>query len=365
MLAQSDPEDAVVQGIFDRLLVFQILGRTIRAAIGFFVLFASVWAGCCPASLAQELSDLKGTWIRTDSPTRADQPPIGAWIKIDGGPLVVLSWARPARIADAQGQHGANFVWRSDSFSCWYEITRGENTLTFRLARGDPPLVCLESSTFASVSPPADGRRHAEKIKDCDDLTAHPNDTRRPFGNPGVPSRKIEVARAIPACQSAIFARPLDTRIMFQLGRAFFKTGDAVSVAEAIRLFRKAAEAGDAMAMAALGVAHAGGHGVSADGPEAERWLRKSANGGNAAALGFLGHMYEHGLGVAKDEAEALRLYRKSADSGVAMAMGALGVMYRDGRGVPKDETEAARWFRKGADAGDEFSSAALKRLQR
>jgi TPR repeat protein len=62
-----------------------------------------------------------------------------------------------------------------------------------------------------------------------------------------------------------------------------------------------------------LGVMYADGQGVGKDEAEAVRLYRKAADLGNTDAMNHLGDMYFYGRGVAKDEAKAVDLYRKAA----------------------------------------------------
>jgi hypothetical protein len=64
-----------------------------------------------------------------------------------------------------------------------------------------------------------------------------------------------------------------------------------------------------------LGV-HEAGKGVAQAYSEAVRLFRKAADMGDANAIINLGTMYANGRGVAQDGAEAMRLYRKAADMG-------------------------------------------------
>ena len=56
------------------------------------------------------------------------------------------------------------------------------------------------------------------------------------------------------------------------------------------------------------------GEGVAKDLAEAARLFRLAADEGNAYGQNALGAMYLEGTGVAKDEAEAARLFRLAAD---------------------------------------------------
>jgi hypothetical protein len=115
------------------------------------LLFLACTVAVAPAG-AQELARFSGTWIKKNAPG------IGTWIRIEVDAQrpsrVFLSWAAPFVAADAQGQYGANVVWRNDSSSCWYDMRRAGTELTVRLTKGDPPGACLEDSLFALQDAP-------------------------------------------------------------------------------------------------------------------------------------------------------------------------------------------------------------------
>ncbi len=66
------------------------------------------------------------------------------------------------------------------------------------------------------------------------------------------------------------------------------------------------------------------GRGVEKDEAEAVRLYRLAADQGDAAAQYNLGRMFEKGKGVEKDEAKAVRLYRLSAKQGYSPSQEAL-----------------------------------------
>jgi TPR repeat protein len=66
------------------------------------------------------------------------------------------------------------------------------------------------------------------------------------------------------------------------------------------------------------------GQGVAQDYAEAVRLYRLAAEQGHAAAQNNLGYMFEHGKGVRKNRAEAIRWYRLAAAQGQAVASSAL-----------------------------------------
>jgi TPR repeat protein len=106
-----------------------------------------------------------------------------------------------------------------------------------------------------------------------------------------------------------------------------------------------------------LGVCYEDGSGVAQDEAEAVRLFRLAADQGNANAQCNLGMCYEDGSCVAKDEAEAVRLYRLAADQGLAIAQSNLGQCYDYGSCVAKDEAgaEAVRLFQQAAEKGDPY----------
>eukprot|EP00729_Bicosta_minor_P032469 gene32469-biopygen20871 len=101
-----------------------------------------------------------------------------------------------------------------------------------------------------------------------------------------------------------------------------------------------------------LGVIYDTGKGVEQDHVEAVKWFRKSAEAGYADAQFNLGNMYRIGEGVEQDHVAAVKWYQKAAEAGNAKGQYNLGIMYHDGEGVEQDHVEAAKWFRKSAEAG-------------
>ena len=58
------------------------------------------------------------------------------------------------------------------------------------------------------------------------------------------------------------------------------------------------------------------GQGVEQSDTEAVKWYRKGAEAGNAEAMSNLGWMYDNGQGVEQSETEAVKWYRKAAEAG-------------------------------------------------
>jgi S1-C subfamily serine protease len=128
---------------------------------------------------------------------------------------------------------------------------------------------------------------------------------------------------------------------------------------QAISWYRRAADEGDAAAMAAVGdliyrtfKADGTAEGTP-DGAQAMPWFRKAAAAGDGFAMAMLGEMYLFGNGVEKDQAGAVVWLQKGADNGSSHAMLMLGTCYEAGWGVPQDRDTAHQWQQRAADRGN------------
>jgi TPR repeat protein len=160
---------------------------------------------------------------------------------------------------------------------------------------------------------------------------------------------KINTDLAISACETAVRQFPNSSRLIYQLGRAYY---GAQNYDAALAQFRKAADSGNAAGQALLGAMYGNGQGVQQDYAQAVAWSRKAADQGLALAQTNLGIMYEKGQGVPQDYTQALAWYRKAADQGYATAQFGLGTMYQSGEGLSQDYALAVAWYRKAADQG-------------
>lgn len=172
--------------------------------------------------------------------------------------------------------------------------------------------------------------------------------------------------------------------------------------ASAVKLFRQAAEQGDADAQFGLGVMLANGHGAAQDYAAAAHWFQKAAALGNPAPCFYLGLLYENGLGVSKDYAEATKWYSRAAattgpiglqfdlatggakelrppedssqvikdfpmvpDHAQAGAAYNLGMMSWNGRGAAANSVEAYKWFVLATTRGSRLAEYNLRNLAR
>ena len=138
------------------------------------------------------------------------------------------------------------------------------------------------------------------------------------------------------------------------LGVCYFRgQGVPRDPAEAVRLYKIAAEMGFGNAQFSLGVCLQRGVGAPVNSREAFTWLKLAADGGLAGAQCAVGHALQTGHGVEADKAAAVGYYRLAAEQGRATAMYSLGLCYRDGAGVPRNPSFAVLWLNRALDAGN------------
>ncbi len=233
----------------------------------------------------------------------------------------------------------------------------------------------------------------------------------------GAPKEKLEYKKPAPVEKPSALA-PAKPALAPLTGDEFFvlsgevKDGDA----EALRLLRMHAEAGEAGAQSYLGFTYRYGLGVAKDEREAMKWykmaaaqgdaeaesalkelssldenekesplveltkdqldalfkkadeealrtLRSHAEAGEPAAQSTLGEVFEQGKGVLKDESQAFQWYQKVAEQGFAREQCWLGEMCEHGKGVTKDINRAIHWYRLAAAQENADAESALKRL--
>jgi len=168
--------------------------------------------------------------------------------------------------------------------------------------------------------------------------------------------------------QLAMLRRNVENGIpaaMRQLGLKYASgsPGLVPSHKKAARLWHRAADLGDVMAMCFLGSAYYYGRGVKLDKKKAVKFYRMPADQGMADAQFNLGRAFFKGHGVALDYVEAARLYKLAADQGHTEAETQLGVMYqcKGLPGVAQDFTEGNRLLKRAAAKGDEGAITVLK----
>lgn len=179
----------------------------------------------------------------------------------------------------------------------------------------------------------------------------------------GVGYTSLRGAAARAACARAMAEQPSEARFVAYAARAADKAGDA---REAVRLYRLAADQGNALAQNNLGVMYEGGQGMlPRNDREAERLYRLSADQGFPGGQANLGVLYATGRGgLPRNDREAVRFWMLAAEQEDPQAQNNLGRMYAEGRGgLPRDAREAARMWRMAADQGSAEAMGNLRKL--
>ncbi|SHI43432.1 hypothetical protein SAMN02745194_00353 [Roseomonas rosea] len=142
------------------------------------------------------------------------------------------------------------------------------------------------------------------------------------------------------------------------LAALFLRGGRGVEVdfARAADLYRRAAEAGDALAQDMLSWMLLEGEVMPPDPAEARRWALKAAEGGVAASMTRLGMLHHHAMGVERDVAEAARWWRMAAERGDADGQAMLGAAHHLGAGVARDGVAALAWLLRAEAGGSELA---------
>jgi tetratricopeptide (TPR) repeat protein len=182
----------------------------------------------------------------------------------------------------------------------------------------------------------------------CERLATHPRDASA--NNPGVEfeTLRANAEAAINACHAAAAAHPDIAHYVALEARA---TAAAGRLDDAIALFRKAADGGDARAMVTLGLMLDEGDGMPKDHVAANGYYEKAAARGSPDGAIDLALALLSGSGVERDTARAISLLRGAMQMNSGIAAFDLGVLAQDGKaGRP---SEALDFFRKASDFGD------------
>ena len=122
---------------------------------------------------------------------------------------------------------------------------------------------------------------------------------------------------------------------------------------EALRWFRRAADAGVPMGMNMVGRCLENGWGTAVDFADAATWYRRAADMELDWAMYNYAHMLANGRGVARDRAQALQWFQRAAALGHARSMNFVGQYYELGWEVEADFATAVDWYRRSAEGGD------------
>ena len=134
---------------------------------------------------------------------------------------------------------------------------------------------------------------------------------------------------------------------------------EALSGEWQIRAWKKEAEDGDAHAMVAIGEAYDDGtHGLAVSIEEAFKWYKKAADLRNITGMAYAGYHLLMGNGVKKNSTHGMALVAAAAEMGPGSrhACHTLAECYDEGtNGLPKDREQAKFWYKKASDDSCRF----------
>jgi TPR repeat protein len=202
------------------------------------------------------------------------------------------------------------------------------------------------------------GANARAEVKDygaaCDGYALNRHDLDAPPGAEGVRFENVPGSdEAIKACEKAIEAAPQERRYVAQLARIELRAG---KFDRALADYRKAAEAGSAMAMFSVGFMLENGCGVGKDHRAAISKYQDAAALGQTSAMINLAFAKSIGWDVAFAPDDAKELLERAATAGNADAMALLGDLnlYTEA-GEPKakpDLGKAFEWYRNAYKGG-------------
>lgn len=135
---------------------------------------------------------------------------------------------------------------------------------------------------------------------------------------------------------------------MFRLGCMYRDTYDYVS--EALGWFEKAGEAGFSYAYTCIGEIYRDGEIVSRNYAKAYDYFKKAADDGEYEAQNYLGLMFLQGEHVQENDSKAFQYFKKAAEQDFAAAQYNLGVCYYNGWGTQPRMQLAQYYLKKAAD---------------
>lgn len=134
-----------------------------------------------------------------------------------------------------------------------------------------------------------------------------------------------------------------------ELGSLLGKEGQK---SQALTLYQKACDDGDASGCNAAGYAHYTGAGTGWNVQQAANGYMKACNLGDATGCSNVGELYEYGIAYAKLPEKAYEFYQKGCTPSDDIGCGKLARFYATGTGGAKKDNEAAmRAFHRGCDA--------------
>jgi hypothetical protein len=182
----------------------------------------------------------------------------------------------------------------------------------------------------------------------CERAATHPRDATANTAGVDLDALSHNAESAIAAWRAAVDQHPNVPHYLALLARA---TAAAGRRDEAIGLYRKAADAGDARAMVSLGLLLESGDGVPKDVGAANALYEKAAARGSADGAINLAVALMNGKGVEKNVPRAAALLQTASQGGSAIATYDLGVLAQ--AGASGSPAQALDFFRQSSSLGD------------
>lgn len=129
---------------------------------------------------------------------------------------------------------------------------------------------------------------------------------------------------------------------------------------ESIRLYTKAARAGDTASMVVIGRAQLLGEDLDREPNKARHWLGEAANSGHCEAMELMGYSYRAGVTDEPEPEIAREWYDKAINAGCDDTVVALGELYRSGELGKPDPAAAVVLFKEAAQRDNAAAQEAL-----
>jgi localization factor PodJL len=176
-----------------------------------------------------------------------------------------------------------------------------------------------------------------------------------------VPAPASADAGRTPAAAASPTARALSADSRFRRAQADLAAGRITATTEIQAL----AASGHRPAMRSLsGLYSKGEGGLSKDPLQARSWMRRAAEAGDRVAMHSYGLDLMNGTNGAQDPAMGVGWIRRAAEAGLVDSQFNMGAIYERGMGVPKDLRQAFVWYSRAADGGDGEALRQVERLR-
>lgn len=164
---------------------------------------------------------------------------------------------------------------------------------------------------------------------------------------------------AAPASSPTAPASSADAR--FRKAQADLAAGRNAATTE----IRALAASGHRPAMRSLSELYAKGEGgLSKDPVQARSWMRRAAEAGDRVAMHSHGLDLMNGTNGARDPAMGVGWIRRAAEAGLVDSQFNMGAIHERGMGVPQDLRQAFVWYSRAADSGDGEALRQVERLR-